>query len=43
LGICNHFQELGFQIDEKREELKKRIDAIALAMMKRRSNFNHNL
>ncbi len=33
LDIFNHFQELRFQIDEHREELKKRIDDIALAMI----------
>ena len=33
LDIFNHFQELRFQIDEHREELKKRIDDIALAII----------
>jgi hypothetical protein len=31
--VYNHFQEIRFQIDEHREELKKRIDDIALAMI----------
>jgi hypothetical protein len=31
--IFNHFQELRSQIDQHREELKKRIDDIALAMI----------
>jgi hypothetical protein len=31
--VYNHFQELRFQIDEQREELKNRIDDIALAMI----------
>jgi hypothetical protein len=31
--VFDHFQELRFQIDEHREELKKRIDDIALAMI----------
>jgi hypothetical protein len=31
--VYNHFQEIRFQIDEQREELKKRIDDIALAMI----------
>ncbi len=31
--VFDHFQELRFQIDEHREELKTRIDEIALAMI----------
>jgi hypothetical protein len=31
--VFDHFQELRFKIDEHREELKKRIDDIALAMI----------
>jgi hypothetical protein len=31
--VYDHFQEMRFQIDEQREELKKRIDDIALAMI----------
>ncbi len=31
--IFDHFQELLFHIDEQREELKKRVDDIALAMI----------
>jgi hypothetical protein len=31
--VFDHFQEIRFQIDEQREELKKRIDDIALAMV----------
>ena len=31
--VYNHFQELRFQIDEQREELKNRIDEIALEMI----------
>jgi hypothetical protein len=31
--VFNHFYELRFQIDEHREELEKRIDVIALAMI----------
>jgi hypothetical protein len=31
--VFDHFQELRFQIDEQREELTKRIDDIALAMI----------
>jgi hypothetical protein len=31
--VFDHFQEIRFQIDEHREELKKRIDDIALAMI----------
>jgi hypothetical protein len=33
--VFDHFQEIRFQIDEQREELKKRIDDIALAMVDR--------
>jgi hypothetical protein len=33
MDVYNHFQEIRFQIDEHREELKKRIDDIALAMI----------
>ncbi len=33
LDVFDHYQELRFQIDEYREELKKRIDDIALAMI----------
>ena len=33
--IYNHFQELRFQIDEHREELKQKIDDIALNMIER--------
>jgi hypothetical protein len=32
-NVFDHFQELRFQIDEQREELKKRIDDIALEMI----------
>ena len=32
-SVFDHFQEIRFQIDEHREELKKRIDEIALAMI----------
>ena len=31
--VFDHFQEIRFQIDEHREELKKRIDDIALEMI----------
>jgi hypothetical protein len=31
--ILGHFQELRFQIDEHREELKNKIDDIALEMI----------
>jgi len=31
--VFDHFQELRFQVDEHREELKKRIDDIALEMI----------
>jgi len=31
--VFNHFHEMRFQIDEQREELKKRIDDIALGMI----------
>jgi hypothetical protein len=31
--VNNHFQEMRFQIDQHREELKKKIDDIALAMI----------
>ena len=31
--VFDHFQEIRFKIDEQREELKKRIDDIALAMI----------
>ena len=31
--MFDHFQEIRFKIDEQREELKKRIDDIALAMI----------
>ena len=31
--VFDHFQELRFKIDQHREELKKRIDDIALAMI----------
>ena len=31
--VYNHFQEMRFQIDEHREELKKKIDDIALDMI----------
>jgi len=34
-SIFEHFQEMRFQVDEQREELKKRIDDIALAMIDR--------
>ncbi len=33
--LFDHFQEIRFQIDEHREEAKKRIDDIALAMIDR--------
>jgi hypothetical protein len=33
LDVFNHFQEMRFKIDEQREELKKIIDDIALAMI----------
>jgi hypothetical protein len=33
--VFDHFQELRFKIDEQREELKKRIDDITLAMIDR--------
>jgi hypothetical protein len=33
MDVYNHFQEMRFQIDEHREELKKRIDEIALEMI----------
>jgi hypothetical protein len=33
LDVFDHFQEIRFQIDEHREELKKRIDEIALEMI----------
>jgi len=33
--LFDHFQEIRFQIDEHREEVKKRIDDIALAMIDR--------
>jgi hypothetical protein len=33
LDVFNYFQEMRFQIDEHREELKKKIDEIALAMI----------
>ena len=33
--VFDHFQELRFQVDEHREELKKRIDDIALAIIER--------
>jgi hypothetical protein len=32
-GVFDYFQEIRFQIDEQREELKKRIDDIAFAMI----------
>ena len=32
-NVYNHFQEIRFQVDQHREELKKRIDDIALAMI----------
>jgi hypothetical protein len=31
--VYNHFEEMRFQVDEQREELKKKIDDIALAMI----------
>ena len=31
--VFDHFHEMRFQVDEQREELKKRIDDIALAMI----------
>jgi hypothetical protein len=31
--VFDHFQEMRFQVDEHREELKKRIDDIALEMI----------
>jgi predicted AlkP superfamily phosphohydrolase/phosphomutase len=31
--VFNHFQEMRFQIDQHREEIKKKIDDIALAMI----------
>jgi hypothetical protein len=33
--VFNHFEEMRFQIDEQREELKKKIDDIALEMIDR--------
>jgi hypothetical protein len=33
--VYNHFQEMRFQVDEHREELKGKIDVIALAMIDR--------
>jgi len=32
-NVFDHFQEMRFQVDEHREELKKKIDEIALAMI----------
>ena len=32
-NVYDHFQEMRFQVDEQREELKKKIDDIALAMI----------
>ncbi len=37
--VFNHFQEIRFQIDERREELKKKIDDIALAMIDKAKEF----
>jgi hypothetical protein len=31
--VFDHFQEIRFQIDERREEMKKKIDDIALTMI----------
>jgi len=33
MDVFEHFQEIRFKIDQHREELKKRIDEIALAMI----------
>ena len=37
--MFDHFQEIRFKIDEQREELKKRIDDIALAMIDESNNY----
>jgi hypothetical protein len=37
--VFDHFQEIRFQVDEHREELKKRIDDIALAMIDETNKF----
>jgi len=37
--VFNHFQEITFQIDEHREELKKRIDDIALEMIEQTKKY----
>jgi hypothetical protein len=39
LGVFNHFQEMRFQIDEQREELKKKIDEIALEMIEQTNKY----
>jgi hypothetical protein len=42
LDDFNHFQEMRFKIDENREELKKRIDDIALEMIDKITNKKKN-
>ncbi len=41
--VFDHFQELRFQIDDQREELKKRIDDIALAMINQEKKSEESL
>jgi hypothetical protein len=38
MDVYNHFQEMRFKIDQHREELKKRIDDIALSMIEETNN-----
>ena len=35
LDVHNHFQEIGFQLDEHREVLKQKIDDIYMEMIER--------
>jgi hypothetical protein len=39
LDVYNHFQEMRFQIDEQREELKVKIDEIALEMIEQTKKY----
>jgi len=38
-NVFEHFQEMRFQIDEKREKLKEKIDVIALKMIDQIKNY----
>ena len=43
MDVYNHFHEIRFQIDQHREELKKRIDDIALKMIDETKKYQNRL